>query len=149
MDIVDDLRPYFLSDVDMAKACLTYLSSNVFNDPCTNDESLENRLRKYNFSGYAACYWADHVREIAKTDPNVQDAIFETFRFDGRRNSMDQLKKGKEQLNPSATVGKSLLHVLVEHRLASICMYPLLADTLNTKTTCFPNLFRLKKAAQN
>jgi hypothetical protein len=55
---IDDLRPYFLSDVDMAKACLTYLSSNVFNDPCTNDESLENRLRQYNFSGYAACYWA-------------------------------------------------------------------------------------------
>jgi hypothetical protein len=63
-DIVDH-RKYFLSDVDKAKTCLTYLSSNVFNHPCANDESLEKGLREY-------------VREIAKTDPNGQDAIFET-----------------------------------------------------------------------
>jgi hypothetical protein len=53
-DIIEVLRPHFLSNIDLAKACLTYLSLDIFNNPCPDGKSLRERMKKHEFSCYAA-----------------------------------------------------------------------------------------------
>ncbi|OJI96719.1 hypothetical protein ASPVEDRAFT_251254 [Aspergillus versicolor CBS 583.65] len=48
---------------DFAKACLTYLSFDVFaTGPTRDGEALVRRLRKYQFLDYASHYWGYHLR---------------------------------------------------------------------------------------
>lgn len=50
-------------DYEMLKACLSYLSFDVFDEgPCTSPESLELRLEQYRFFGYASQNWGSHVQ---------------------------------------------------------------------------------------
>jgi hypothetical protein len=83
--VVKQLGPHFLSNLDLAKACITYFSLDVFNSPCYDPEGVEERVRKYKFSSYAACNWTDHVRGVAETDRDVRDAIFKVFGLAGKR----------------------------------------------------------------
>ncbi|XDG08801.1 hypothetical protein ABKA04_008416 [Annulohypoxylon sp. FPYF3050] len=48
---------------DLGKSCLAYISDEVFAEgPCPDDRSYANRIENNPFYGYAAQYWADHVR---------------------------------------------------------------------------------------
>jgi hypothetical protein len=120
--VINNLGPYFLSNIDLAKACLTYLSLDVFNSPCPDQSSMKERMGKYKFSVYAAHHWADHIRGVAETNCDVRDAISKTFGPVGNRESMQQLNRPLWPFKTST--GMSLLHVLVEHRLPLISMYP-------------------------
>lgn len=49
-------------DVEMAKACLTYMSYDVFGrGPCSNGEELNQRLQEYQFLDYASHYCGYHI----------------------------------------------------------------------------------------
>ncbi|CAG8063528.1 unnamed protein product [Penicillium nalgiovense] len=51
------------SDSKIAKACLVYLSFDVFGSgPCVDGEALQERLEHHVFFPYAAHYWGHHVR---------------------------------------------------------------------------------------
>jgi hypothetical protein len=138
-DLIGDLRPYFLSDIELAKACLTYFSLDVFDNICPDIVSLQKRRSEYRFSNYAANHWAHHVRGVAENDRIVRHTLFEVFGADGKRESMEQFRTFRGNFGPAT--GKSLLHILIENRIASICMYPFSDDTLDTKSRyCFHSL---------
>ncbi|KAL8716183.1 MAG: hypothetical protein Q9220_000088 [cf. Caloplaca sp. 1 TL-2023] len=49
-------------EIDFAKACITYLSFDVFgNGPCHDAEALDRRLEEYQFLDYAARNWGFHL----------------------------------------------------------------------------------------
>ena len=49
-------------EFNLAKACLTYLSFQGFNQgPCTDAEDLQKRLQRYRFSDYASRNWGRHA----------------------------------------------------------------------------------------
>ncbi|PGH05438.1 hypothetical protein GX51_02962 [Blastomyces parvus] len=51
-------------DVDIARACLTYLSFDAFGSgPCSDGETLTQRLQNYQFLDYASRHWGHHVTE--------------------------------------------------------------------------------------
>lgn len=51
-------------DTEIARACLTYLSFDVFGSgPCGDGESLTQRLQDYQFLEYASHHWGCHMRK--------------------------------------------------------------------------------------
>ena len=127
--IIGDLRPHFLSNIDLAKACLTYLSLDIFDNPCPDMRSLKERVEKHKFSVYAAMHWADHIRGVAETDRDVRDAIAKAFGPVGKRESMTQIETLLFFF--PASIGRSLFHVLVQKRLPLIFMSPFSDDASN------------------
>src|SRR5271154_2111096 len=52
------------AQAEIARTCLTYLLFDEFGTgPCSNDEEMEARLRKYPLLPYAARYWGNHARK--------------------------------------------------------------------------------------
>jgi hypothetical protein len=133
-DIIDALRPFFLSNIDLAKACLTYFSLDIFNKPCPDSESLSRRVEKYEFSRYAAGHWADHIRGVAETDHGVQEAAFKAFGPVGTRMSIQQIKRQVDRgFGFYKSPPSSLIYFFVENRLPSMLIYSLSNDTSNTR----------------
>ena len=51
-------------EVELARACLTYLSLDVFGSgPCNDGEALDERLQAYQFLDYASHNWGHHILE--------------------------------------------------------------------------------------
>ena len=46
----------FKQDINLAKTCITYIALTVFEQPCSERDSLEARLTKYPLSRYVAQY---------------------------------------------------------------------------------------------
>lgn len=130
-----------LEPIALAKTCLTYLGFNEFDVPCYDERSLQDRLERYKFSRYAAQYWAEHVRGAAERENVIQNAILETFQSVGKRESMCQCQKYAK--TSSGTFGKvkgsSLLHIIAENGLATVCG-SLLDETSNENDTYIWNL---------
>jgi ankyrin repeat protein len=56
-------------EVELAKACLIYLSFDTFQSgPCGDGNSLEQRLEMYHFLDYAANNWGHHMRNDQEMD---------------------------------------------------------------------------------
>ncbi|KAK4147138.1 ankyrin repeat-containing domain protein [Dichotomopilus funicola] len=67
------------ADDDIARACATYLSFNVFRSgPCPTDAELGERLRTYPLYDYAAKYWGHHARDALSLDTSVLDLLQST-----------------------------------------------------------------------
>lgn len=117
-----------LKSSDLAKVCVTYLGFDVFDQICDNGIAMLYRLDQYRFSDYAAQYWSKHVNDSEDVERvvDLEDAILTTFKSFGKRESMEQIKQrdGGQHLYMTWH-GKSLLHILIENRLASIFMSPL------------------------
>ena len=106
----------------IASSCLTYLAFNVFDKPCTNKKSLEDRLKEYKLSVYAAQYWGAHTRGHAET--KMGNAIIQTFQSRGKLDSIAQIER--HELKPwdfAIHSGLSLLHIVAANGLATICQY--------------------------
>ena len=57
------LSPFGIAQEGVAKACIAYLSSEAFRQgPCTDNETLRLRFRRYPFLRYAAVNWGNHAR---------------------------------------------------------------------------------------
>ena len=51
----NSLRPLVATQESTTKACLAYLSFNIFSqEPCTDNETLRLQLQEYPFLSYAA-----------------------------------------------------------------------------------------------
>jgi hypothetical protein len=112
--------PRVRANIEIARTCLSYLTLDVFSMPCDNEDSLNERIRKYKLSSYAASHWADHVR--GRPEEHLQALVLATFESDGTRDSMLQLRD-----NPRRSYGfyssynSSLLHLASSHGLSNIC----------------------------
>ncbi|TGO07453.1 hypothetical protein BTUL_0275g00150 [Botrytis tulipae] len=63
-------------EVEIARACLTYLSFDVFGGgPCSNGEGLHQRLQVYEFLDYASHNWGSHLSED-QLHEKVVDLVF-------------------------------------------------------------------------
>jgi hypothetical protein len=82
-----------LDSYDLAKTCLTYLGFDEFERPCRNQELLKERIEKYTFSAYAVEFWGLHTRGEGEKRPDIQQAIFRTFRSESRSTSFLEIKK--------------------------------------------------------
>jgi Ankyrin repeats (3 copies) len=112
-----------LSDVDIAATCLTYLLFDVFDAPCSNDEALLARSRKFSFARYAAQFWGIHSRGKAESFPPIQKAVLLLLASENKKNSMLQLEAYSNSTWPvgSFTGGQTLLHVIAAKGLGTIC----------------------------
>ena len=71
------------AEVEMVKACLTYLSFNEFeNGPCTDRDSLESRLKTFRFFDYTSRNWGHHV--IENQQPKLVDLVLKYMRDDSK-----------------------------------------------------------------
>ena len=105
----------------IASNCLTYLAFDVFDVPCSDRESLSDRLAKYKFGRYAAQYWGAHTRG----DAGVEKFSFDVFQSEGKRSSMCQIVKH---------YGFSLLHVIAANGLATVCPFILSEYVIGEET---------------
>jgi hypothetical protein len=121
-DYLKELYPD--AETNIAKTCLTYLGFEIFNEPCMSATSLNERLRDFAFSSYAAKYWAEHTR--GNNERELQSSLLETFRSRGKRESMGQIQRYAPRSwfsrSFTASIGQSLLHVVAGNGLAVMCM---------------------------
>ncbi|KAL2126818.1 hypothetical protein VTI74DRAFT_183 [Chaetomium olivicolor] len=76
-------RKYWSISIQVARVCLAYLSFDAFEDgPCSNDESLSQRLQQYRFLDYASHHWGIHVRT---SELNDDQGLIQRFLGDGRK----------------------------------------------------------------
>jgi len=118
--------PSLPSHPALAQTCLTYLQILPLNwaefEIRAYNTSTDQLKEKFKFIEYAASSWADHAVK-SKRDIELESSILKTFTSDGRRDAMTLLE------NPYlVSKGKSLLHILIERRLAFIFMQPISTD---------------------
>ena len=121
--IESDLEQKLMAQISLAKTCLTYLGSRVFDTPCSDLATLEERMETYKFSRYASQYWAEHIRGDKKCEEEIQNLFIETFGLSGKRDSMVQVKIYAESRWGDFIRSPvwSLLHVVAECGLTTIC----------------------------
>jgi hypothetical protein len=115
-------RLYPDAELNIAKACLTYLDLEIFNEPCASERSLDERLSDFAFSSYAAKYWADHTR--GNNERELQSSLLKTFRSQGKRESISQIRiYSSASWEPFSTdsIGQSLLHIFAANGLVTVC----------------------------
>jgi ankyrin repeat protein len=127
--------PNLLQTSVLAKTCLTYLAFYEFDKPCPEAELLKKRLERYRFLRYAARYWAFHTRE-AEQCRGVQEAILSCLAGESKTNSILQLEAFTASGGGGilVTSGQTLLHVIAERGLATICSL-VLDRSLKTEST--------------
>ena len=110
----------------LANNCLTYLAFNVFDQPCSEGSSLEARVQKYRFSLYAAQFWGLHAKESEECR-EVQESVIACFGSKNRRNAILQIEAYARSngRNNSWLEGQTLLHLLADAGLATICGFAL------------------------
>jgi hypothetical protein len=107
------------SNLEIATTCVRYLGFHVFSKPCRNEDSINERTKKYVLSSYAALHWADHVRE-GPLDEDLDTLILSTFKNDGTRDSIHQLR-GHASSEFFLPYGCSLVHFASFYGLFNIC----------------------------
>jgi hypothetical protein len=114
-----DISSIFLSHADLAKACLTYLRSPVFDEPCSGESMLKERLKTHRFSTYAAHSWGFHAKKGAERSP-IPNAVVETLKSPMNATSILQIDlfKIRGYFVYSST---TLLHVIAMNGLATTC----------------------------
>jgi hypothetical protein len=106
-----------LSNVDLAKTCLTYLCFSEFDEIRPDFESLMERIKKYMFCHYAADCWVVHLRGAGESSMEVRKILYRAFKSADREYSL----KGIALRNRPMPINQSFLHVIAEHGLATIC----------------------------
>lgn len=107
-----------LTEVDLAKTLLTYLSFDIFKLPCQYDTELKERIQVHKLCRYAARWWPEHARGQGERDVELQSLLFELFRRPSHTKSLLQIEAIGIEL-PAGIV--TLLHFATFHRLTYIC----------------------------
>lgn len=106
---------FFDVRITIAITCLTYLSFNIFDEPCLDQNLLNKRLSRYTFSIYAARYWADHCR--GEIEANVCITLLRTFRPQGKRDSLAEIVENIFFWTYNYPTRLPLLHVIAGNGL--------------------------------
>ena len=117
----EDLGATLFSPFDLAKRCLEYLDSPEFesrevNDKIPYDLAVSNM---YGFGGYAAEYWADHVRDVERDLLRGTDSLWH-FKFLASKTKRDSMLKLNHRTSTS-----TILHFAAEKGLSrfySLCL---------------------------
>jgi hypothetical protein len=124
------------AQTSIATTCLTYLALDAFKDgPCKDQDSIQKRLKKYEFGCYVAQFWAFHARK-AETSSGVQKATLVFLADEKKRNSLLQMKTyiNSSWGDISFIEGQTLLHLVAGNGLAMICSL-ILEERLNAHET--------------
>jgi hypothetical protein len=121
------LKSLKLPVIDLAKTCLTYLEHNAFNDICANKESMETRVQTYKLCLYAAKFWGSHTRGETETLACIEQAVFRLLASENKRDSILQMIEYANSTwgELSFVKGQSLLHIIAQNGLATICKHVL------------------------
>ena len=116
---LEETKPQSLLDVvELAKALLTYLSFDVFKNPCTDASELKKRITVNKLCSYAARYWPEYVRGKGEHDRELQNLLFGLFQSSQLSESMLQME-GMTANIPEG--GSRLAHFATFYRLEYIC----------------------------
>ena len=80
------------ADVDIAKACMTYLNLVLPREPC-KDDFLVSKNSSFPFLQYASQYWGDHVRDAfsnPEDSADIRTAVMELINDTQRKNACMQ-----------------------------------------------------------
>jgi len=115
-----------LSDVDLARVCLTYITFAVFRGgPCPDFEAMNTRYQTHRFGSYAIDYWCVHTKGVGEHDSEIRkfllqlsssvpnlDAILQFQEF----NKIQALKVSNSDWN-WASNNSTMLHIAAENGL--------------------------------
>jgi hypothetical protein len=120
---IDEVRQKLPEAIHLAKTCLTFLAFTVFGEPCSDTESMEERVHKYKFGLYAAENWGFHTAGEAEESPDIQRILCDSFVSETRRNAILQIHTYAQSNRRTIafTKGQTLLHVLADKGLATLC----------------------------
>jgi hypothetical protein len=120
--LTSDELEHFPSHLDISKVCITYLGINELEYMCSFQLGLDKRREKFGFSTYAASFWAIHALSATgiRRDIELEVSILEMLQSNGRRSSLAQLRSSVDNWHY-----QTLLHTLIENRLAFIVISPL------------------------
>jgi hypothetical protein len=112
-----------LSEVDIAKTCLTYLLFDGFNGPCPDEAALLARFHNFRFGLYAAQFWGIHTKGKAELDPHIQQAVLSLLASEKTKDSMLQMEAYANSTwgDSTFTSGQTLLHVIAAKGLGTMC----------------------------
>jgi hypothetical protein len=114
-------RQGFLSHVEVALGCLSYLKLAEFNGPCRNKDTLERiRLAQHTFSHYATQFWGSHTRGDAEENDQVQSTALAVFSNEKPRNSVLEIEAYIDRGDLSFSGGQTFLHVAARHGVTKI-----------------------------
>jgi ankyrin repeat protein len=112
-----------LTEIDLAKTLLTYVSFDIFKQGPYLDINYEMnpQLRliteQYKFSDYAARFWIFYIVGKGESDAVIQDLLFDSFQSPTRIDSVCQLAFKRWPV-PS---GYTFLHLAARYGLTLIC----------------------------
>jgi hypothetical protein len=119
-----------VSKVGIAQMCLTYLSFDVFDDPCLDIQAFLTRFRNLSFAQYAIQFWGFHTRE-AESRLRIQQAVLSLLASENKKNCLHQMVEYARWRNVfTFTSRESLLQILATNGLVETCRL-VLDQTLN------------------
>jgi hypothetical protein len=126
--IAQHIQTKLLLPLDLAKVCLTYLAFDEFNNICSDQKSVENRVQNYQFSCYAAQFWGIHTIGQGEEMFDIQQTLLRFLATESKVTSMLQLEAYADSNwgSISFTKGQTLLHIVAKAGLATI--YALVFD---------------------
>ena len=93
------------AELEMAKACLTYLNFDEFRKPCSDIRhdlgAFNVRVKKYPFIVYAAHYFGDHIRNVLP-DPDIEKSALQLFTKQHRLAAVVQVAGLTKSWGPNA-----------------------------------------------
>lgn len=126
-----------LSEGDIAKACLTYLTLDIFElGPCQDIPSIHERLDSHRFTNYVVQYWGGHTRGKPENDPEILQILLKFLLSPQKRASIRQLElPWTDRLsNISTMISSTPLHFIARNGLAIIYNF------ITSQSVCFQSL---------
>jgi len=119
----DECESVFLTHLDLARICLTYLDFNEFDVPCREATLVEERLRAYNFADYAVNFWGVHVQGEAEQHQDIQGSLLRMFAVESKLTSILEIENlaSYKRYDWSMDIPETILHVASRNGLATIC----------------------------
>lgn len=118
-----------LTDVDLAKLCLTYLTFDEFElGPCHDTYTLLRQMGKHRLWSYCVENWGAHTRGEAEEDSEVARGVCNLLASTAARSSMHQLILSQHGFTKTVFVSSTPLRVLAEEGLATVYKYLLQMD---------------------
>ena len=107
------------AEVDIAMACLSYLSKNAFSERCANAEEFEAKKVMYPLIAYTSQHWGQHVQKVLEDtqlqlkatavrllqDPHRVDALMQALWFTDDNPKGWDVRKGVHGLHVCAKYG--------------------------------------------
>lgn len=138
-----------LTDVDIARACLSYFSLDVFEKgPSFGVKRFAQRLRDHPFGLYSARYWGRHTKGPGEEDPQVLRLLLNLMKSSEKMDSVTQLSWSETAADWSGKLGftgRNWLHLLAENDLTLI-LTTILRHNGFEIPSAFPNLLAQEEA---